>query len=70
MKFMAYIREQFKGSVSRVDIIFDVYKTDSLKVSHKDKRGRGTRILVEDPKMVPRNWAKFLRIEINQSYFS
>ena len=47
---MKYIRHQFKGSVRRVDMVFDVYKPDSLKSSLREKRGCGTRIRVEAKK--------------------
>ena len=67
MKLMAYIREQFKGIVSRVDMIFDVYKNDSLKAATRKMRGQGTRIRVEGQKKVPGNWAKFLRENGNKS---
>ena len=45
---MEHTRRQFVGSVCRVDITLDVYKSDSLKTedltaSRRRKRGRGTR---------------------------
>ena len=41
--FMEHIRRQFVGSVCRVDIVFNVYRPDSLKTTTRRKRGNGTR---------------------------
>ena len=64
---MKYIRHQFKGSVRRVDMVFDIYKPDSLKSSLREKRGCGTRIRVEAKKKLPANWPKFLRDSQNKT---
>ena len=39
-KITGYIRGQFKNSVERVDMVFDVYKPDSLKGSTRKRRKR------------------------------
>ena len=67
LKFMEYIQKQFTGSVCRVDIIFDVYKFDSLKSATRKKRGKGIRVRVEGPKRIPKNWPEFLRDNNNKT---
>ena len=43
-EFMNNTRRQFTGLVRRTDIVFDVYKSDSLKADTRKKRGKGIRI--------------------------
>ena len=45
--YMEHIRRQFISSVCRVDIVIDMYTTDSLKIITQRKRGNGTRRRVE-----------------------
>ena len=66
-KITGYIRGQFKNSVQRVDMVFDVYKPDSLKGSTRKRRGKGIRVRVEGKKKVPGNWQQFLREDGNKS---
>ena len=66
-KFIDYIREKCKGSVRRVDIMFDVYTSGSLKASTRSKRGKGTRRRVAEDKKIPSNWTDFLHDNHNKS---
>ena len=52
--------------VLRVDIVFDVYKDDSLKAATREKRGKGIRRRVVGENKVPGNWTQFLRDERNK----
>lgn len=63
----SHIRHQFEGAVKRVDIIFDVYKSESLKAPLRQKRGGGKRQRVEAQKNVPGNWNLFLRNDGNKT---
>ncbi|KAI0239957.1 hypothetical protein LSAT2_009333 [Lamellibrachia satsuma] len=64
---MENIRRQFVGSVCRVDIIFDVYRPDSLKTTTRRERGKGTRRRVEGRNKLHANWPEFLRENDNKT---
>lgn len=66
-KIMEYIRAQFKGGMMRVDVVFDIYKKDSLKSYTRHKRGKSTRRRVEGKNKTPGNWQEFLRDDENKS---
>ena len=53
--FLPYIKRQF-DSVKRIDIMFDVYKSDSLKSSTRERRGCGVRRRVLTSAQIPGNW--------------
>ena len=65
--FMDQIRRQLVGSVCRVDIVFDVYRPDSLKTTRRRERGTGARGRVEGRKKLPANWTEFLRENDNNT---
>ena len=67
LKIIEYIRKQFRGAVLRVDMVFDIYKKDSLKAVTRKKRGKGTRRRVEGKNKIPSNWPEFLRVDENKS---
>ena len=50
----------------RIDIIWDVYKHDSLKATTRDNRGKGIRIKVNGQVKLPRNFQDFLRDSQNK----
>lgn len=45
---------------ARVDIVWDEYRTKTIKQSTRDKRGKGTRQRVSGAAKVPTNWQNFL----------
>ena len=51
---------------ARMDIVFDVYRKDSLKAATREKRGRGVRRRVAGANKAPSNWAQFLRDSENK----
>jgi len=51
---------------SRVDVVFDVYLSDSLKSACREKRGTGTRTRVLASTKIPSNWHEFLRVTENK----
>ena len=51
----------------RVDVVFDVYKVDSLKAGIRLQRGHGFRQQVAPSGKVPRNWQQFLRNDQNKT---
>ena len=53
--FISYISSQLR-SVSRVDLVWDIYKDDSLKGTTRAKRGKGVRRRVGGKAAVPGNW--------------
>ena len=61
--FMPYIMTQLQ-SVKRVDIIWDVYRHDSLKAATREKRGSGTRKRVTSSSQIPKNWKSFFFISL------
>ena len=63
--FNPYILHQLK-SCNRVDIVWDVYKKDSLKTTARTKRGKGIRRRVLPNSKIPGNWHSFLRVDDNK----
>ena len=55
------------SSVTQVDIIFDVYRDDSLKNLTGIHRGEGVRCRVRDTSIVPKDWKSFLRHSENKT---
>ena len=53
-------------SVSRVDLVWDTYKDDSLKGTARAKRGKGVRRHVVGKAALPGNWKNILRIDNNK----
>ncbi|KAL8624293.1 hypothetical protein ACOMHN_034016 [Nucella lapillus] len=54
-------------TVSRLDVIWDVYRTDSLKNTAREMRGKGKRRRVTPTGVIPPNWHTFLRIDDNKT---
>ena len=52
--------------VSRLDILWDSYKTDSIKYVTRKKRGSGIRQRVTLTGKIPTNWQEFLRVDANK----
>ena len=51
----------------RIDVVFDTYKSPSLKATTRIKRGKGIRRKVLDDSIAPSNWHGFLRLDQNKS---
>jgi hypothetical protein len=64
--FMPYILAILR-KVRRIDVVFDVYRSDSLKLSTREKRGVGTRFKVSGQAKIPTNWHEFLRVDSNKT---
>ena len=64
--FMPYITSQLH-SVSRLDIVWDVYVPESLKSDTRNKWGRGIRRHVEPLNAIPGYWPEFLRVSDNKT---
>ena len=54
-RFVPYVKQHLEA-VRRLDIVFDVYKTDSFKAATRERRGVGTRRKVSPDTQIP---AKF-----------
>ena len=63
--FIPYVNKQLQHS-TRVDIVWDVYVTDSLKESTREKRGKGVRRKVSGQTKLPGNWINFLHDPSNK----
>ncbi|XP_056134724.1 mucin-5AC [Lampris incognitus] len=59
--------ESYGAKYKRVDIVFDVYKTSSLKSETRSKRGQGMRRRVTGTSKTPNNWRSFLRDDSNKT---
>ena len=59
--FLPYIQSKLQN-VSRLDVIWDVYRPDSLKAETRSKRGKGIRRQVEESSAIPKNWQVFFRM--------
>lgn len=64
--FVPYILSQLTGT-NRIDIVWDVYQTNSLKATTRQRRGKGTRRRVESGTLMPKNWKDFLSVEENKA---
>lgn len=63
--FAPYVMKQLE-SVIRVDLVWDVYVSDSLKRSVREKRGSGQRRKVFPSTRLPSDWKGFLRVDQNK----
>ena len=63
--FAPYVMKQLE-SVIRVDLVLDVYVSDSLKRSAREKRGSGQRRKVFPSTRIPSDWKGFLRVDQNK----
>ena len=64
--YLPYISNQLQ-SVKRVDIIWDRYIPNSLKVQTRDKRGSGVCRRVEADVRLNANWGEFLKVDSNKT---
>ena len=64
--FAPYIHTQLEKS-NQVDIVWEVYRPASLKVSTREKRGKDIRRRVAPSTLMPKNWNDFLRINENKT---
>ena len=53
---------------TRVDIVWDVYHTDSLKGTTRQKRDTSVRRRVVPSAAIPKNWKDFLHVDDNKTY--
>lgn len=53
-------------NVKRLDLVWDVYKTGSIKQHIREKRGEGIRKLVKNDTPIPKDWQNFLRRDENK----
>ena len=60
-------RRQGLETANRVDLVWDVYKDDSLKKFLREKRGSGQRRKVLESTKIPKNWKGFLRVDENKN---
>lgn len=63
--FIPYISGQLQN-VSRLDLVWDSYRGDSLKATARAKRGKGVRRRVIESAPIPGNWQNFLRVDLNK----
>jgi hypothetical protein len=63
--FFPYILKHLE-TTNRVDIVWDVYKDDSLKKALREKRGSGQRCKVLDSTRIPKDRKGFLRVNENK----
>ena len=64
--FLPYLSSLLK-KMQRVDVVFDVYRQNSLKSQTREKRGVGTRTRVTATTKIPTNWQEFLRVDYNKT---
>ena len=48
-------------------MVFDTYKTQTLKAATRTRRGKGIRRKVQDDSIAPTNWHAFLRLDENKT---
>ena len=64
--FSPYVKSQLTRA-PRVDLVWDVYKSNSLKAHTRQTRGSGTTTRVARNTPLPRQWQKFLRSDENKT---
>ncbi|KAH3893913.1 hypothetical protein DPMN_018065 [Dreissena polymorpha] len=64
--FLPNIDNQLK-TCSRVDVVWDEYREDSLKASTRGERGKEIRKRDQEDSAIPGNWESFLRIYDNKT---
>ena len=67
--FIPYISGELRN-VSRLDVVWDSYKVDSLKATVRAKRGKGVHRRVVASAPIHVNWQDFLRVDLNKTKFS
>ena len=65
MVFCSYVTTQLEGT-DRIDVVWDVYRGDSLKQGTRGRRGTGVRRRVSGAVKLPGNWPNFLKNEENK----
>ena len=65
--FLPYVSPQLENTTRVVDIVWDVYQTDSLKGKTRQKRGKSVRRRVVPSAAIPKNWKEFLRVDDNKT---
>lgn len=63
--FAPYILKHLEAA-KRLDLVWDVYRSDSLKSSTREKRGSGQRRKVLPSTLIPSDWKGFLRVDENK----
>ena len=53
--------------VKRLDLVFDIYKEDSLKSQTRENRGHGVRISVRKETPIYKNFHQFMRNDKNKT---
>lgn len=64
--FLPYVVRNSEGT-SRIDIVFDVYSSNSIKAATRERRGCGLRRRVLPKTSLPANWQSFLRVDDNKT---
>ena len=64
---LTFLIDAFAKTHTRVDVVFDQYKLDSLKSYTREVRGTGERQKVTLTGHVPNNWESFLRNNDNKT---
>ena len=74
MTFMDYAKSVFLRHLQsyltyavRIDVVFDIYRPDSLKAGTRLGRGYGVRYRVTADGSIPKNWHEFLRTDENKT---
>ncbi len=63
--FLPYVQNMLHDVV-RLDVVWDVYRKDSLKTQTRQKRGYGHHIKVDNDTVIPSNWKDFLSCDENK----
>lgn len=72
MTFQMYADMIFKALLDffkifkRIDLVFDIYLTNSLKAATREKRGKGVRRRVAPQNKCPGRWSEFLKDALNK----
>ena len=67
--FIPYLSSSAQGNVRRLDLVWDTYPEDSLKLQTQEKRGSGSKVartVVKGTTPVPSSWKHFLQNSENK----
>lgn len=63
--FLPYLEHMLRD-VLRIDVVWDVYRKDSLKAQTRQSRGSGNKLRITRDTSIPVNWQSFLRVDSNK----
>ncbi|KAK0044996.1 Pinin [Biomphalaria pfeifferi] len=65
--FIPYVMQTLQNVSHRLDVVWDCYRSDSLKAFTRERRGLEKRKRVMPETVLPSQWGSFLRVDANKT---